>query len=113
MTGVAIKAKKGRVPLVAFSNEHNLRAVKLLFKGLYINGMKPLMDATAEIDETCAAKGGWCYDILRAAEIPATSTKKKAVITVEQLEGNAEGAKDEDHENGGSFEWKGCDSQAI
>ncbi|CAM9835264.1 unnamed protein product [Ectocarpus sp. 6 AP-2014] len=89
LTGVATKTKKGRVPLVTFSNEHNLRALKLLFKGLYINGMKPLMDAIAEIDETCAGKGGWCYDILRAAEIPATNTKKKAVVTVEQLEGNA------------------------
>lgn len=60
---VATETKKGRVPLVTFSNEENLRALKLLFKGLYINGMKRLMDAINEIDETCAGRGGWFYDV--------------------------------------------------
>lgn len=74
---------------MTFSNEDNLRALKLLSKGPYINGIKRVLDAINAIDETCAGKGGWRYDILRAAEIPATNTKKKAVITVEHLEGNA------------------------
>lgn len=45
--------------------------------------MKRVLDAINEIDETCAGKGGWCYDVLRATEIPTTNTKKKAVITDE------------------------------
>ncbi|CAM9189160.1 unnamed protein product, partial [Ectocarpus sp. 4 AP-2014] len=39
--------------------------------------------------DLCWQRRGWCYDILRAAEIPATNTKKKVVITVEHLEGDA------------------------
>lgn len=106
LTSVATKTKRGRVPLVTISNEDNLRTLILLSNGLYINGTNRVLDAINEIDETCSGKGGWCYDILRAAEIPATKTKKKAVITVVQLDGNAT-QKAFDHENGGSIEGKG------
>ncbi|CAM9667570.1 unnamed protein product [Ectocarpus sp. 4 AP-2014] len=91
--GVAKKVRKGKVPFAEFSTRKSFEQVQLLLRGMYINGMKPVLDAIDEIDDTCAGNDGWCYDMLRTAEAASSKVKKNPVFTEEQLQGNEDQKK--------------------
>ncbi|CAM9122195.1 unnamed protein product [Ectocarpus sp. 12 AP-2014] len=91
--GIAKKVRKGRVPFAGFSTKECLAQVELLLEGMYINGMKRVLDAIDDIDDKCFGDNGWCYDILRTAEVASTSLKKKPVFTEKQLQGNEDQKK--------------------
>ncbi|CAM9873280.1 unnamed protein product, partial [Ectocarpus fasciculatus] len=94
--GPALRVRKGKTPFTGFTNEESLEMLELLFEGLYQNGMEKLLSAIDDIDKTCdkkcdkkcAGKGGWCYDILKAAQVAAQNTAKKAQFKEEQLQGD-------------------------
>ncbi|CAM9791934.1 unnamed protein product [Ectocarpus sp. 6 AP-2014] len=87
LKGVAKKARKGNVPFARLPYEESFELVKFLLRGMYINGMKRVLDAIDEIDGKCLGDDGWCYDILRVAEVASTSVKKRPVFTEKQLRG--------------------------
>lgn len=95
--GPALRVRKSKAPFVGFSNEESLEMLELLFEGLYQNGMKKVLDAIKEVDKECAGKTGvtrdLCYDILKAAQVAAQNTSKKAQLTEEQLQGDEDQKK--------------------
>eukprot|EP00903_Cladosiphon_okamuranus_P019547 g17978.t1 len=90
--GPALRVRKSKAPFVGFSNEECLEMLELLFEGLYQNGMKKVLDAIDEVDKECGGKTGvtrdLCYDILKAAQVAAQNTSKKAQFKEEQLQGD-------------------------
>lgn len=90
--GPALRVRKGKGLFAGCTNEESLEMLELLFEGLYQNGMKKVLDAIDDIDKTCAGKTGvtrdLCYDILRAAQVAAQNTSKKAQFKEEQLMGD-------------------------
>ncbi|CAM9409817.1 unnamed protein product [Ectocarpus sp. 12 AP-2014] len=95
--GPALRVRKGKAPFAGFTNEESLEMLELLFEGLYQNGMKKILDAIKKVDTTCAGKGGLCYDILKAAQVAAQNTAKKAQFKGEQLEGDEDQKARIDH----------------
>lgn len=91
--GPSKKTRLGKTPFVGFSLKECLAQLDLLFEGLYINGVHRVLGEIHDIDESCLGHNGWCYDILRSAEIASTDLKKKSVDTVDtegRLRGNTE-----------------------
>lgn len=90
--GQALRVRKGKAPFTGFTNEEGLEMLELLFEGLYQNGMKKVLDKIYEVDKKCASKTGvtmdLCYDILKAAQVAAQNTAKKAQFKEEQLQGD-------------------------
>lgn len=86
--GPALRVRKGKGLFAGCTNEESLEMLELLFEGLYQNGMKKVLDAIDDIDKTCAGRGGWCFDILKAAQVAAQNTAKKAQFREEQLMGD-------------------------
>lgn len=91
--GPAKKTRLGQSPFLGFTIQECLAQLELLFEGLYINGMKFVLDKVQEIDDQCLGDNGWCYNILRAAEVASTDLRKKSVGSVDtggRLRGNAD-----------------------
>lgn len=88
LQGPPKKVRRSKAPFMGFSIEECLGQVELLFEGMYRNGMKKVLLAIGKIDEHCIGKDGWCFSVLKAAQIRAQNTAKRAVFTEEQLLGN-------------------------
>lgn len=91
--GPAKKDRKGKVPFTGKSNKQAFEDVQFLFEGLYRNGMEKVLDAVDDIDGTCTGEGGWCYSILKDAQVASQNNAKGATFSEEQLHGTEEQKK--------------------
>ncbi|CAM9822050.1 unnamed protein product, partial [Hapterophycus canaliculatus] len=62
--GPPLRVRKGKGLFAGCTNEESLEMLELLLEGLYQNGMKKVLDAIFSVDQHCAGRGVWCYDIL-------------------------------------------------
>lgn len=93
MRGPAKKDRRGKVPFTGKTIKQAFGEVQFLFEGLYRNGMKKVLDAVEDTDKTCTVKWGWCYSILKDAQVASQNNSKTANFKEEQLQGTEEQRK--------------------